>query len=85
MSLARGSHLQGFVEVRAARRALGDHLLYPEGETRARRGGRLALVTRPEGGRARVVLSCQAVPASQSGAHEGPAESGDGCQAQFPQ
>lgn len=75
-SLARGSHLQGFAEVRAARRDLGDHLLYPEGETEARRGGRLALVTRPEGGRARVVLSCQAAPASQSGTHDGPTESG---------
>ena len=73
------------MEARAARRDLGDHLLYSEGETEARRGGRLALVTWPEGGRARVVLSCQPVPASQSGTHEGPAESGDGCQAQFPQ
>ena len=72
------------MEARAARRDLGDHLLYSEEETEARRGGRLALVTRPEGGRA-CVMSCQAVSASQSGTHEGPAESGDRRQAQFPQ
>ena len=43
--LARGSHLQGFVEARAGRRGLGDRLLHTEGETEARRGGRPALVT----------------------------------------
>ena len=43
--LARGSHLQGFVEARAARRDLGGRLLHTEGETEARRGGRPALGT----------------------------------------